>query len=205
MIPIRARKEVSLIPQVWTMFPGMVLLTPVLLTCRVILLVHAFTDVASAKILFNTGVIRFYGASTIRFSGEGKVDTFLMVLQLKMFLSKHHCLWVTVFRLLVWSPCVSLAVALFNSYPELFILKLLIASNILSDLSSFSLTNIASDFSLCELDTWMNASSVTLLASVIDSSLSYIMNLTITPQIFALDKGASLLSLKVVMVLLSSI
>ena len=94
---------------------------------------------------------------------------------------------------------------MFNSYPELFILNLLIASNILSDLSSFSLVNIASGFSLCELDTLLNESVVTLLASVIDSSLSYIMNLTITPKIFALDKGALLLSLKVVMVFFSTV
>ena len=76
-------------------------------------------------------------------------------------------------------------VSLFNSYPTIFIVKL-------SDLSNLSLVKIASVFYLCELDAWLNASKVMLLASVIDSFSSSIINFTIASRIFVLDKGESL-------------
>ena len=96
--------------------------------------------------------------------------------------------WITVsFPLLVWvivsglrviSPCVSLTVAVFDSWylASLFV-KFFTASTSLSDLSSFSLVNIALAFSLCILDAWLNVSAVTLLASTVDSSY---MNLRIS-------------------------
>ena len=49
---------------------------------------------------------------------------------------------------------------------------------------SFSLVNVAFTCYLCVLDAWLNASSVKLLASVIDYSS---MTLHIASQIFALD------------------
>ena len=50
------------------------------------------------------------------------------------------------FGSLVVLPCVSLTIAVFNSYPELFIVKLLIGSTRLSYFPSFSLVNIAFEF-----------------------------------------------------------
>ena len=107
--------------------------------------------------------------------------------------------------LLIRLPCASLAVDFFNSYPALFIVKLLIASTRLSNLCSFLLVKIASAFSLYELDARLNAEAVKLLESVIDSSSSSITTFKIAYQIFAWDKCASLLSLKFFMVLLSSV
>ena len=69
MIPIRAREEVSLIPHEWPMFPGMVPMTPLLLTYRGVLLVHVLPDVVCAKILFTAGVINVYVTSIIVFDG----------------------------------------------------------------------------------------------------------------------------------------
>ena len=115
IIPIRYGEEVSLIPQSWPMFPGLVLLTPVLLTCRSVLLVHAFPDAASANISFDAGAISVYGTSTIGFVGGGWTGTSLMVRQVNTFSSKILLLvWVTVSGLLVILPCASLLVALFN-------------------------------------------------------------------------------------------
>ena len=70
------------------MFPGLVLLTPVLLTCRSVLLVHAFPDAASANISFDAGAISVYGTSTIGFVGGGWTGTSLMVRQVNTFSSK---------------------------------------------------------------------------------------------------------------------
>ena len=70
------------------MLPGVVPPTPVLLTCRGIRLVHAFPDVAYAKIIFTANVISICGASTIGFSGGGKAENFPMVPQLNNVLYK---------------------------------------------------------------------------------------------------------------------
>ena len=186
MIPIISGEEVSLIPQACPMFPEVVPLTPVLLICRGVLLVYTLLDVVSAKIFFTVGVIRVCGASTIGFTGRVWTGTSPMVRKLNNFPSKITLLvWVTVSGLLVRSPCVSLTVAFFNSYPALFIFKLLIALASLSDLSSFALVNTASVFYLCELDAWLNASAVMLLACIIDSSWSSITTFKIDSWIFA--------------------
>ena len=191
--------------------------TPVLLILRGVLLVHVLPDVASAKISFTAGVISVYGVSLIvRFVDRGKTGTSPMVQTLYNFWSKTLFLvwvnvsgpllvWVYVSESLVRLPCASLAVALFNLYPVSFIFKLLISLTIFSNLSSFSLVKIVSAFYLCELDEWPNSLAVKLLAYVIDLSSSSIMTFMITYWIFALNKGVLLLSLKVVMVSLSSI
>ena len=99
----------------------------------------------------------------------------------------------------------SLVVAMFNSYPELFIVMFLTALTRLSDFSIFSLVNIAFKFSFCELDALLNVSAVRLIASVIDNSSSSLMNLNTASQIFTLYNGILMLSLKLVMVLISSV
>ena len=104
---------------------------------------------------------------------------------------------VTVSGLFIRSPCVALAVAVLNSYPVSFIFKLLIALTISSNFSSFSLVNIVFEFSICELDVWLNASSVTFLSSANDSYSSSIMTFSIDSRIFMLGNGVLLLSLKV--------
>ena len=147
MIPIRSGEEFSLIPQALSMFHGVVLLTPILITCRGILLVHTLPNVASANIFFATGVISVYGASKIGFSSRVWTGTSPMVRHLNIFapkillvvrvtMSGPLLVWETGSRSLVRLPCTSLAVALFNSYLASFIVKLLIASTSLSDLSS---------------------------------------------------------------------
>ena len=73
------------------MLPGVVLSTPVLLTCRGVLLVHAVPNVAFENIFFTTGIISVCGVTTIRFDGGGKEETFLMVLQLNNFRPKLRC------------------------------------------------------------------------------------------------------------------
>ena len=179
--------------------------TPVLLIhCRV-LLVYAFPDVESSKITFTTGIRSICDTSLIiGFVGGGNIETYLMVRQLNNVWSKILLLvWVTVSGFLSILPCESLAVTVFNSYPASFNVKLFIEWTRSSDLSIFSLVNIASKFSLCELDAWMNASEVTLSASVIDYSSSSIMTFNINSRIFTLDNGVLLFSLKGVMVLLS--
>ena len=72
------------------------------------------------------------------------------------------------------------------------IVTLLTASTILSDLSSFSLVNIAFELSLCLFDTLLDVSAVTLFASDIDSSF---MALRIAYQIFTLNNEILLWSL----------
>ena len=174
---------------------GMDISTPLLMIHWSVLIVHTLPDVASAKISFTAGVSSVCGVSlNVVFLGGGTTKNYLMVRQLNNLWSRIPLLvWVTVSRLLVRSTCASLAVALFNSYPALFIVKILIALSSLSDLSSFSLVKIASTFSLCKLDAWLNTSAVTLLVSVIDSSSSYITTFKIAPQIFTLDNGLLLL------------
>ena len=137
---------------------------------------------------------------------QGRYGDFSNGPQLNNVFSKNSLLvWVTVSGLLIISSCASLAVVFFNSYPASFIVNLLIASTSSSDLSSFSLVKIVSAFSLCELDAWLNALAVMLLASVIYYSSSSIMTSIITSRVFTSDNGVSLLSLKVVMVSLSSV
>ena len=104
--------------------------TPVLLIRRGDLLVHALPDVARANISFISGVSSIYGVSIIiGFVSKGKTETSLMVGQLNNCWSKITLLvWLTVSGSLIRSPCVSLVVAIFNSYKALFIVKLLIAS-----------------------------------------------------------------------------
>ena len=92
--------------------------------------------------------------------------------------------WVTVSGFLLRPPCVSLAVAIFNSYPVSFIVKFLNALNTSSNLSSFSLVNTAVMFSLYELDAWLNVSAVTLLASIIYPYSSSLVTFKISSQIF---------------------
>ena len=161
-IPIRSGEEVSLILQARPMFTGVVPSNTVLLTFCGVLLVHLLPGVASAEILFAAGIIRICGASTIRFDGGGWTWTSLIFRYLNNFLSNILLLvWVsvsgpllvkvTVYGLLVIPPCASLTVALFYSYPASFIVKLLIASTRLSNLSIFSLVKTASKFYLCEL------------------------------------------------------
>ena len=153
---------------------------PVLMICRRVLLFNVLPDVSSLKIYFAAVFSRDCGGSIIEailgFIVGGKTETYPMVRQLNNFRSKIPLLvQVHVSRLLVRSPCASLMVAVFNSYPEFFIVGLLIVLTSLSNLSIFSLVNIAFEISLCELDAWLNTSAVTLLASVIDSSLSYLV------------------------------
>ena len=105
----------------------------------------------------------------------------------------------------VRSPFASLAVALFKSYPALFIVNLLIVMTDSFDFSTFSPVKIEFGFSICELDSLMYASSVTLLAPVYDSSSYSVMTFNIASRIFTLDHVNLLFSLKVVMVLLSSV
>ena len=66
------------------------------------------------------------------------------------------------------STCESVVVAAFNSYPDSFIVIFATASTISSGFSSFSLANLAFEFSICGLDARLNVSAVTLLESVID-------------------------------------
>ena len=136
----------------------------------------------------------------------GWIRTSPMVRKLNNFPSKILFLvWLTVSGFHVRLLCVSLAVSVFNSYLEAFMVKLLIMLTSLSDLSSLSLVNVASAFSLCELDARLNASAVTLLVSVIDSSSSSIMTFSIASQIFVLDNGVLFLPLKLVMILIISV
>ena len=115
IIPIRSGEEFSLIPQSWPMFPGVVLSTPILLTCHSVLLVHMFPDVASAKISFTAGIRSVYGVREIGFAGEGWKGTSLMVSQLNEFSSKiPFFVWINLSGLLIILPCASLLVALFN-------------------------------------------------------------------------------------------
>ena len=137
IIPIRVWEEVLLISQAWTIFPGVVPLTPFLLTWWGVLLVHALPNVSSVNIFFAAGVIGICGASTIVFSSGGWIETSPMVRPLNKFWSKILLLmWVTVSVLIVRSPYASLAFTLFNLYPASFIVKLLIVLTSLSDLSN---------------------------------------------------------------------
>ena len=196
------------------------LLTPVLLICRGVLLVHALPDNASTNISFAAGVSSVCGVSLLveilRFVRRGTTETSPMVRQLNNFWANLSLLvwvtvygpllvWVTVSGLLVISTCVSLTFVMFNSYPASFIFKLLIASTSSSDISSFSLVKIVLGFSLYELDTWLNTSVVMLVAPDIDSFSCSLMTFNIAYWIFTLDNGDLLLSLKVVMVLLGSV
>ena len=96
-------------------------------------------------------------------------------------------------RSLAKLTCEYLAVAVFKSYPNFFLVIFLTASTGSSNFSSFSLVNIAFRFSLCELDARLNVSAVTLLETVIDTSSSFIMTLKTASQIFTLDNGVLLL------------
>ena len=206
IIKIRDGDEVSLIPQEWPILPGMVPSTPILIIFRGVLLVHALPGVASTNIFFTASVISICAASITGFVGGVKAEIYPMVRQLNNVSSSILLLvWVTASELFVRLPCASLAVALFNSYPASFIVKLFIASTRLSNFSSLSLVKTVFKFSLYELDAWLKASAVRLLSSIIDSYSASIMNFSIASWIFTLDNGVSLFSLKVVMVLISSI
>ena len=65
-----------------------------------------------------------------------------------------------------------------------------------------SVVNITFKLSLYELDTCLNVSEVTLLEYVIDTSSYSLMTFRIASQIFMLDHGDLLLSLKLVILLL---
>ena len=140
-----------------------------------------FTDIGSTTIFFTAGIIIIFDVSLIMgFGGRGKKETSPMVRKINYFWSKNPLiLCVTVSGSLVRLPSASFLVAVLNAYPEMFIVKLLIASTSLSNFSSFSLVNIASKFSICEMDAWLNTSSVTLFASVINFSSSYIITFKI--------------------------
>ena len=185
MITIISGEEVSLIIQACPILHGVVTLTPVLLICRGVLLVYTLLDVASEKIFFTIGVISVCGSIKIGFTGRVWTGTSPMVRQLNTFTSKITLLvWVTVSGLIVRSPCASLTVAFLNKNLAMFIVKLLIVLASSSDLSSFALVNIASVFYLCELDAWLKASAVTLLACIIDYSWSSIMTFKTDSWIF---------------------
>ena len=64
---------------------GLVPIKPVLLICCRVLLVHALSDIAPAKIYFTEGIIRTCGDSIIEFVVGGKIETSLMVRQLNKF------------------------------------------------------------------------------------------------------------------------
>ena len=95
--------------------------------------------------------------------------------------------------LLTDPTCVSLAVTVFNSFPTLFIYVFTTALTRSSEFSSFSLAKIEFEFSLCELDSRLNLSAVTLLASGIAPSSSSLVTLKTASRIFALDNGVFLL------------
>ena len=66
---------------------------------------------------------------------------------------------VTVYGSISRSTCVSITVAMLNSYTTPFIVMFLTASTSLSNILSFSLANIVFEFSLCELDMTTHISS----------------------------------------------
>ena len=153
---------------------------PALLIFPRVLLFHVLPNVVYANIYFTAGISSVCGDSLIaeilRFISRGKTDTSPIVRQLNnSWYNIPLLVLVTVSGSLVRSPCASLAVAVFNSYPQSCIFKSLVSLNSSSDFSRLSLVNIAFYFFLCELDVRLNASAVTLLASVIDSSSYYLI------------------------------
>ena len=96
-------------------------------------------------------------------------------------------------------------VAVFNSYTMLFIVVLLTVLTRSPEFYSFSIANIAFKFTLCELDARLHVSEVTLLEYFIAPCSSYLTTLKTASRIFTLGNGILLLSLKLVMVLLSSV
>ena len=80
--------------------------------------------------------------------------------------------------LLARSTCTSLTVAVFNSYPTLFIVMFLTVLTSLFGFSTSSLVNIAFGFSLCDVYARLNVSSLTLLFFVMYPSSSSLMNLS---------------------------
>ena len=89
IITIRAGEGVSTILIALSMLHGVLPLSPVLLTCRKILDVHALLDTACATISFVVGFTSIGGGNIIdaipRFVGGGKIG---MVRQLNNFCSK---------------------------------------------------------------------------------------------------------------------
>ena len=65
IIPIRSWEDVSTMPIELSMPPGVILLIPVLLTCRGVLDIHAPPEIVSAKVLFITGVRSANGVNLI--------------------------------------------------------------------------------------------------------------------------------------------
>ena len=65
IIPIRTGEEISTMPMELPILPGVLPLTPVILTCRGFLDVHAPLNVASAKISFVSSVRSVYGINLI--------------------------------------------------------------------------------------------------------------------------------------------
>ena len=109
------------------------------------------------------------------------------------------------FVLLASLTCAPLTVAVFNSYLMSFIVIFATESTSLSEFSSFSLENIVFGFYFCELDARLHLSEVTFSGSVIDLSSSSLMTLNTASQIFTLDNGILLWSLKLVIVLNNSV
>ena len=89
IIPIRAGEDVSTIPIELSIPPGVLPLTPLLLTCRGVLDLHAPPDTACTNISFVTSVRSVGGVNLITaipgFVGGGETG---MVRQLNNFCSK---------------------------------------------------------------------------------------------------------------------
>ena len=89
-------------------------------------------------------------------------------------------------------------VAAFNSYLTSFVVMLSMLETVLIILFesySFSLPNIAFEFSFCGLNAILNVSAVTLLAPIIASPSTYLMTYNIASPTVTLDNGVFLQSL----------